>query len=66
MNKGVDIKAYGNNIHITPTDDDERNLIITMYTRVNVTPKVIGNTYIISREDWDKILEASDKRGRIK
>lgn len=62
MNKGMTIKAYGNNIHVTPSDDEERDLLVTMYTRINVIPKVVTNTYIFSREDWDNTLKASMER----
>jgi len=57
MNKGMIIKAHGNKIHVTPPDDGERETLVTMYTRVNVIPKVVRNTYIFSREDWYKVLK---------
>jgi hypothetical protein len=62
MGAGMEIKAYGNNIHVTPTDEEERETLITMYTRVNIDPKVIGNAYIFTRENWHKIIKASMER----
>ena len=62
MNKGMNIEAHQNNIYVTPSSDEERDVLITMYARVAVNPEVLIDTYIFSKEDWDKIIEAS---GRI-
>ena len=59
MGAGITIKAHGDKIYATPSDDEERKTLITMYTRVNVSPKVVTNTYIFDRKDWHKIIKAS-------
>ena len=62
MGTGMEIKAYGNNIHVTPTDEEERETLITMYARVNINPKVSYNVYIFTKEDWHKIIKTSNER----
>ena len=61
MNTGMNIEAHQNNVYVTPSSDEERDVLITMYTRVAVNPKVVVNTYIFSKVDWDRIIEASGK-----
>jgi len=61
MGKGMEIQAYDDKIHVTPSDDEEWETLIAMYTRVNVDPEVVGNTYVFSKEDWHKIIKASMK-----
>jgi len=62
MGKGMEIQANGDKIHVIPTDDEEWETLIAMYTKVNVDPEVVGSTYIFSKEDWHKIIKASMKR----
>ena len=59
MGAGMEIKAHGDKIHVTPSDEEERETLITMYMRADVSPKVVTNTYIFSEDDWHKIIKAS-------